>query len=213
MYSLLRRWALVGTAALALLLVAGCGTRQPTGSEPPASPVSPLFPAVESEQVMNVQSSAFQNGGQISARYTVEGDDVSPPLSWSDVPEETRSFVLICDDPDAPSAKNPGPDPWVHWVLFNIPPECRELPEGVSRDVQPHEVAGATQGLNSWPSDNVGYRGPAPPPRSGPHRYFFKLYALDTTLALGANATKQQVTKSMAGHVVAQGQLCGTYER
>lgn len=190
------------------VLVCGCGSSQKEGPGDSRQAVS-----IESERVMNVTSSAMEEGAKIDPRFTEEGLDVSPPLAWSDVPGETKSFALICDDPDAPSPRNPRPDPWVHWILFNIPADCRELPEGVARDGAPSQVPGATQGANSWPSDNIGYRGPAPPPGSGAHRYFFKLYALDTSLDLPAGADKADLLKAMSGHVVATGQIMGTFER
>jgi Raf kinase inhibitor-like YbhB/YbcL family protein len=159
-------------------------------------------------------TSTFQDGDPIAAKYTEDGDNVSPPLTWAETPEGTKSFVLICDDPDAPSPRNPRPDPWVHWVIYNIPADASELPEGVPRDAQLSMPAGAKQGVNSWDADNLGYRGPSPPPRSGTHRYFFKLYALDTELDLGAGqVTKSQLLQAMQGHILAQGQLMGTYER
>jgi Raf kinase inhibitor-like YbhB/YbcL family protein len=134
-------------------------------------------------------------------------------LAWAEVPAATKSLALVCDDPDAPSPRKPAPDPWVHWVIFNIPADAARLPSGVKRKREPDEIPGARQGVNSWPSDNVGYRGPAPPPGSGKHRYFFKLYALDSVLELKAGATKQQLLAAMKGHVLAEGQLIGTYER
>jgi Raf kinase inhibitor-like YbhB/YbcL family protein len=164
-------------------------------------------------RTMKLQSSGFENGAKIDVRYTVESQDVSPPLSWTDVPTGTASFALICDDPDAPSPRRPASEPWVHWVLFNIAADIRELPPAIGREAEPVELPGARQGVNSWPSDNIGYRGPAPPPGSGEHRYFFKLYALDTTLDLDPGATKQQVLSAMSGHVLAEGQLMGVYQR
>lgn len=195
-------------AALILpLLTGGCGAE---AVEQPA----PAERAREGDiQKMKVTSSQFQHESQIPATYTVEGKDISPPLAWSDVPEKTRSFALICDDPDAPSPQRPAAEAWVHWVLFNVPADVTALPEGIPPVVEPDEVSGARQGKNSWPEDNIGYRGPAPPPGSGRHRYFFKLYALDTTLDLAAGTTKKELLAAMAGHVLAEGQLMGTYER
>ena len=162
---------------------------------------------------MKLTSSALQDKAKIDAAYTDDGADDSPPLSWTDVPEHTRSLALICDDPDAPSPKRPAAQPWVHWVIFNIPANASGLPSGMSRGLEPPEIPGAKQGVNSWPSDNVGYRGPAPPPGSGPHRYIFKLYALDVELDLKAGASKKKVLEAMAGHVLAESQLTGVYER
>ena len=163
---------------------------------------------------MKVHCETFANGEMIPKKYTGEGADSSPPLSWSEIPAGVKSFALICDDPDAPSAKHPAPHPWVHWVIYNIPSSVTSLPEGVVRDVKLKQLVGASQGHNSWPSDNVGYRGPMPPPGSGPHRYFFKLYALDTELrAMSAKANKATILDAMKGHVLAEAQWMGTYER
>lgn len=162
---------------------------------------------------MKLQSRAFENGMVIDPKYTVEGEDTSPPLEWTSVPPATKTFALICDDPDAPSPRKPATEPWVHWILFNIPSSATGLPEGIKRKPVPDEVPGARQGANSWPSDNIGYRGPAPPPGSGRHRYFFKVYALDCELALKEGANRHQLQQAMAGHVLAEGQLVGTYER
>ncbi len=163
---------------------------------------------------MKLQSTAFAHGAPIPTKYTGEGLNVSPPLTWTGIPLGTKSFVLICDDPDAPSRSRPAPQPWVHWVMYNIPPSVESLPERVARDVRPKVPLAASQGINSWPSDNVGYLGPMPPPGSGPHRYFFKLYALDTGLSLNAqDATKSVVLDAMKGHILAVAELIGTYER
>jgi hypothetical protein len=162
---------------------------------------------------MKLTSTAFQHEGAIPAKYTGTGPDVSPPLAWSDAPQRTKSFALICDDPDAPSRKNPRPQgPWVHWVIYNIPPSVTQLPEGVPRKSQLTEPAGAKQGKNDFP--DIGYRGPMPPPGSGPHRYFFKVYALDTLLDLDASkATKKSLLDALKDHILAQGELMGTFER
>jgi Raf kinase inhibitor-like YbhB/YbcL family protein len=157
---------------------------------------------------IEIRSSAFESGEPIPRKYTGDGQDLSPPITWSELPPGTMELALICDDPDAPSA-----EPWVHWVIFNIAAELSELPQGVGRQLRPDEVAGAVQGQNSWPSDNIGYRGPAPPPGSGRHRYVFKLYALDSLLELESGATKGSLLKAMSGHVLAEAQRIATYER
>lgn len=162
---------------------------------------------------MKLKSSAFENGVRLDAVYTVEGQDISPPLTWSAPPAGTKSIAIICDDPDAPSARRPGPEPWVHWVIFNISAETNELPLGVCQDPEPGEIPAAKQGRNSWPESNIGYRGPAPPPGSGPHRYVFTIYALDTVLSLPAGSTKAQLLMAMGEHVLAEDRLIGTYER
>ncbi len=164
---------------------------------------------------MKLTSLAFHDGGTIPAKYTGVGQDVSPPLAWADVPDGTKSFALIGDDPDAPSRAKPRPEgPWVHWVIYNIAAKAAGLPEAVSRVAQPAQVAGARQGQNDFDSDNVGYRGPMPPKGSGPHRYYFKLYALDRQLDLAAkDATKKSLEAAMKGRVLGEGQLMGTFER
>lgn len=150
---------------------------------------------------MNVTSSAFEDGGVIPERYTGDGEDVSPPLSWSGVPAGTNSIAIISDDPDAPFGV------WVHWVIFNLPPDLTGLAEGVPAEGTLQN--GARQGING--SRTIGYSGPYPP--SGYHRYYFKVYALDTTLALKSGITKADLLKAMKGHVLAEGQLMGKYKR
>jgi Raf kinase inhibitor-like YbhB/YbcL family protein len=163
----------------------------------------------ESSMSFPINSPAFAAGKRIPVRHTGDGDDVSPPLSWSGVPDGTREFALICDDPDAPTD-----EPWVHWVIYGIPGETRALPEGVPPDRQLESPVAAVQGKNSWSSGRtVGYRGPAPPKGHGTHHYHFKLYALDAKLALKPGAEKAALLKAMAGHVLAEGELIGTYER
>lgn len=152
---------------------------------------------------MQLQSAAFTNGGAIPARYTCEGEDISPPLAWSGAPKEARSLALIVDDPDAPDPAAPKMT-WVHWVLYNIP----VTEAGLAGQVKTLP-AGTGEGLNDW--KRTGYRGPCPP--VGRHRYFFKLYALDTVLELSGAPTKAQLEKAMAGHVLAQATLMGTYQR
>jgi hypothetical protein len=146
-------------------------------------------------------SPVFAPGESIPRKYTCDGDDVSPPLEWGDPPQGTQSFALIADDPDAPMGT------WVHWVLYDLPAGTRALPESVPAD--PQLAGGGRHGENSWP--RLGYGGPCPP--SGTHRYFFKLYALDTMLDLESGATKRQVLQAIEGHVLAQAELMGTYAR
>jgi Raf kinase inhibitor-like YbhB/YbcL family protein len=150
---------------------------------------------------MRIESAAFSEGGQIPRSHTCDGKDVSPPLSWSGVPEGAKSLALICDDPDAPGKT------WVHWVLFNLPPGTRELPEGVPAHAR--VSGGGVQGTNDF--RKVGYGGPCPP--SGTHRYIFKLYALDAALGLPAGATKAEVEGAIEGHVLGQATLTGKYSR
>jgi hypothetical protein len=151
---------------------------------------------------LQLTSAAFTQGSPIPVKYTCEGQDVSPPLRWRDAPEGARSFALIADDPDAPAGT------WVHWVLYNLPASAAELPEGVPASES--IAGGGQQGRNDF--GRLGYGGPCPP-RGGPHRYFFKLYALDAELNLPARAAKQDVERAMRGHILAEGQLMGTYKR
>ena len=150
---------------------------------------------------MELKSSAFQAGSLIPSRYTCDGNDLSPPLTWTDVPPKTRSLALISDDPDAPRGT------WVHWVLWNIPADTHSVDEGLPKaETLPN---GAKQGITDF--GRVGYGGPCPP--SGTHRYFFKLYALDTTLTLPSSATKRDLEQAMKGHIVQQAELMGKYQR
>jgi Raf kinase inhibitor-like YbhB/YbcL family protein len=154
---------------------------------------------------LELSSPAFANGGEIPALFTCEGKDRSPALIWSHVPRETASFVLIVDDPDAPDPRAPKRT-WVHWVLYDLPPSAIGLAEGVATAALP---AGTREGLNDW--RRTGYGGPCPP--IGRHRYFFKLYALDTALGDLALPTKAAVEKAMEGHVLATAELMGTYQK
>jgi len=152
--------------------------------------------------VLAVSSPVFQEGGKIPTKYTCDGQDVSPALSWGEPPADTRSFVLIVDDPDAPGGV------FTHWVLLNLPAGSRELPEAVPAKAQLPN--GSVQGKNDF--GKIGYGGPCPP--SGrPHRYRFTLYALDKALDLKAGASKTKVIGAMQGHILAQGQLTGMYQR
>jgi hypothetical protein len=157
----------------------------------------------EEVMTLSLKSTAFDDGGSIPARYTCEGEDISPPLSWTGVPETARSLVLIVDDPDAPDPRAPKMT-WVHWVLYNIPPDVTGLPEGMTSAQLP---PGTEEGLNNW--SRGAYGGPCPP--IGRHRYFHKLYALDTVLEDLTMPTKVEVEAAMKGHVVAQTELVGTY--
>ncbi|RLB41089.1 MAG: YbhB/YbcL family Raf kinase inhibitor-like protein [Deltaproteobacteria bacterium] len=150
---------------------------------------------------IKITSTAFENGANIPVKYTCDGEDVSPPLRWEGVPDGAKSLALICDDPDAPMGT------WVHWVLFNIPPDVTELPEKIPS--QPNLDNGAVHGINDF--RNYGYGGPCPP--GGTHRYFFKIYALDTTLDLKPGVTKSQLLDAMEGHILAKGELMGRYSR
>ena len=159
---------------------------------------------------IKITSSAFADGQRIPKKYTGEGQDVSPPLAWSDLPKGTQELALICDDPDAPTD-----EPWVHWVIYKIPATLTGLPEGVARAPRLKTPAGALQGLNSWPKgqDNLGYRGPMPPPGHGLHHYHFKLYALDAKLAAEPGVDKKTLLRKIEEHVLAEGELVGVYQR
>ena len=165
------------------VLLAGCGG---AGGEPPR---------------MSVTSPAFTNGGAMPKQYTCDGQNISPPLAWSGVPNNAKALALICDDPDAPNQT------WVHWVVYDLPASTAGLPENVPEQEKP--VSGGKQGMNDF--KKIGYGGPCPP--SGTHRYYCRLYALDAETSLAPGATKEQLVKAMEGHIVAQGQLIGMYKR
>ena len=159
-------------------------------------------PATQTEMAtIKISSPAFQEGGMIPERYTCDGDDISPPLNWEAVPEETRSIALIVDDPDAPGGT------FVHWVLYDLPADLEGLPE----NLPPGKgfPIGGIEGINS--TKKTGYEGPCPP--SGTHRYFFKVYALDKKLELPAGETKDRLLGAMEGHILGQGQIMARYKR
>jgi Raf kinase inhibitor-like YbhB/YbcL family protein len=224
----LRRLMLATSAAIGCaLLIAGCTGESSDGT--PATPstesalpagddkesaagiaampestldeVDANAPAGAKEVVMDITSPRFEHEAEIPLEYTCDGADVSPPLQWAAGPQGTKSYALIMDDPDAPNRT------WVHWVIWNIP-------EPKLTDVIPLEPTlenGIAQGTNSW--GKIGYGGPCPPPPTGRHRYFFKIYALDTTLDFPPSTTKEQLLDAMEGHILAQGELMGTYAR
>jgi Raf kinase inhibitor-like YbhB/YbcL family protein len=151
---------------------------------------------------LKLKSASFENGGTIPKRFTCDGADLSPALEWSGAPANTKSFALIVDDPDAPVGT------WVHWVLWNLPASAHGLPEGVPKRAELE--GGAAQGQNDFRKN--GYGGPCPPP-GNPHRYFFKLYAVDGALKLTANGTKADLERAMQGHILAQAEWMGRYGR
>lgn len=153
--------------------------------------------------MFTLKSTAFENGGEIPIRYTCQGDDISPPLSWSDIPEGTRSLALIVEDPDAPDPAAPERT-WVHWVLYNIPPTASRLPEAIKQLPE-----GSLEGINDW--ERRGYNGPCPP--IGRHRYFHILYALDITIKELEYPDKQQLWQVISDNVLAEAQLVGTYQK
>lgn len=170
---------------LVIVFFAGCRSQTPPAAE-----------EAQTEMLIELKSSTFNEGSTIPTSYTCDGNNISPQLDWSGIPENTLSLVLITDDPDAPLGT------WVHWVLYDLPPDLNGLPEAVT------EVG--TSGANSF--KKLGYGGPCPP-KGSEHRYFFKLYALDTLLSLEEGASKTEVEKAMQGHILAQGQLMGKYGR
>jgi Raf kinase inhibitor-like YbhB/YbcL family protein len=176
----------VSAAVLSVVLAAGAGI-------------------VIAEDKMKLTSSAFGENQSIPKVYTCEGNDVSPPLSWSGIPLSAKSLALIVDDPDAPDPAAPKMT-WVHWVLYNIPPSATGLPEGVSASALPK---GTLEGNNDW--HRTGYGGPCPP--VGRHRYFHKLYALDTVLPDLNHPDKKALEKAVKGHIIAETQLVGTYQK
>jgi Raf kinase inhibitor-like YbhB/YbcL family protein len=187
-----------GLSMIILLLLPACG-RDPSSESLPVGKDPALM-------TIHIESSAFAGGGTIPRLYTCDGKEVSPPLAWSGVPETARSLALICDDPDAPRGT------WTHWVIFDIPATVRSFGEGVPAHERVELGAGgetALQGKNDF--GKTGYGGPCPP--SGTHRYFFRIYALDTVLNLGTGTTRQDLLRSIKGHVLAEGELIGRYSR
>lgn len=178
--------AILLSALMIAITMSACGVQNNISTNPAISEVTD----------MKISSPEFENNGMIPKKFTCQGQDISPKLVFSGVPEGTVSLVLIMDDPDAPNGM------WVHWVMFNIPNDTRTINE----DSVPDD---AVQGLNSWPKNSYG--GPCPP--SGTHRYFFKLYALDSMLDLDESATKADVEQAMQGHLIEKAELIGLYKK
>ena len=155
---------------------------------------------------LTIESTAFKNNERVPTRFSGDGEDVSPQLSWSGAPDGTAELALIMDDPDAPTA-----EPWVHWVVYKIPADTTALRENVAKTETLSDPAGAMQGNNSW--GKIGYGGPAPPRGHGVHHYHFKVYALDQALSVSPGLTKNQLLSAMKGHIVAEAELVGTYQR
>lgn len=156
---------------------------------------------------MKLTSPVFKNNAILPKKYTCEGQDVNPPLQWQDVPKGTKSFALIVEDPDAPSPQHPRPEgPWIHWIVFNIPATVNQLKENIAVS-----QIGAILGMTD--SKKIAFHGACPPSASGTHRYFFKLYALDSMLDLKTGATKKELLVAMEGHIFAEAVLVGTYTR
>ena len=188
----------VALAAVGAYGLSGCSRQK----QEPGGPER----AAASAARITVRSKAFEPGKAIPPRHTGDGEDVSPPLTWSAVPAAAKELALIMDDPDAPRAK-----PWVHWVIYKLPADAAGLPEAVAKEAEPPDPAGAVQGKNT--SGKIGYGGPAPPKGHGVHHYHFKLYALDAALAVKGGLDKEALLAAMSGHVIAQGELIGTYQR
>ncbi len=150
---------------------------------------------------ISLKSPSFKEGEMIPQRFTCDGEDISPELMWESIPEGYQTLAIVCDDPDAPMGT------WVHWIIYNIPPGLTGLKEGIPPDESLPD--GTKQGKNSW--RRIGYGGPCPP--GGTHRYFFKIYSLDTRLDLDPGVSKSQLIRAMEGHTLAQGQLMGRYHR
>ncbi len=190
--------SMLSTVGFPVLMVsAGCGH---TDSQPTEVP---------SRLTIKLSSTAFAEGAMIPRTFTCDGADRSPPLEWSGAAASARSLALICDDPDAPMGT------WSHWVIFNLPPETQSLNEGIPAEDTIPVVAGAESAAKARQGQNdfakIGYGGPCPP--GGTHRYFFRLYALDTALKLTSTATRADVLEAIEGHIVAEGRLMGTYQR
>ncbi|OFZ00694.1 MAG: hypothetical protein A2Z97_10760 [Bdellovibrionales bacterium GWB1_52_6] len=158
------------------------------------------------EASMKITSPAFLNEYEIPRQFTGEGKELSPPLTWTGLPEGTEELALVVDDPDAPTSK-----PWVHWVIYGIAPNTAGLPQGVPPEDRINTPLQAMQGKNS--ANRTGYQGPMPPPGHGWHRYFFRLYALNTKLKLKPGITKDELLKVMAGHIIDEAVLMGRYQR
>jgi hypothetical protein len=185
---------------LSMLLAAGLALSACHGQNKPESKPGDSIQGGK-PMALVISSSAFVEGGMIPAKYTCDGQDISPSLSISGIPEKAKSLALISDDPDAPRGT------WVHWVLYNLPPDTKELPENMPDDEKLKN--GARHAVTDFGS--FGYGGPCPP--SGTHRYFFKVYALDMVLRLSGKVKKTDVEAAMKGHVLADGQLMGKYKR
>jgi Raf kinase inhibitor-like YbhB/YbcL family protein len=203
----MRRHCAAIIAAAALVATAACQTPKNAESAKPAGDAvdrpQPAEPSGGAEMTMKITSSAFAHEGEIPTKYTCEGDDVSVPLAWEGVPDGAKSLALIVDDPDAPDPQAPKMV-WVHWVVYDIPPTTTSLAEAITEP-----PAGARDGLNDW--KRTGWGGPCPP--IGRHRYFHKLYALDKQLGDLGTPTKDDLLKAMEGHVLAEAQLIGTYQK
>ena len=201
----LRRRSCVGFLTALIGVACACGPAAEPARTRPSSDAAGATKG-DTPMTLTIRSSAFADQARIPKRFTGDGEDVSPELSWSGVPAGAKELALICDDPDAPT-----PEPWVHWVIYKIPTTATALRENVPKTGSMSEPAGSMQGVNSWGA--IGYRGPAPPRGHGVHHYHFKLYAVDSALNVAAGVDKKKLLSAIQGHIVAQGELVGTYER
>jgi Raf kinase inhibitor-like YbhB/YbcL family protein len=204
-------WPLIVAAGVLVVTQARCARGSPPSPEAkPATAANSASEAATAGTSMGngpaaafvLKSAAFESGGLIPEQFSCQGSDISPALSWTDPPAQTQSFALIVDDPDAPAGT------WVHWVAFDLPGTLRGLSEGVPK--QEEVPGGGRQGVNDF--EKLGYGGPCPPPGK-PHRYFFKVYALDAKLNLKAGATKKDVERAMSGHILSKAELVGRFGR
>jgi len=192
----LRMWhSLLLVAAFSLAVLGGACAKSDKASLQQRNEGSPPM-------TIKLSSASFAEGQSIPPKFTCDGQDVSPSLSWEGATDAAKSFALICDDPDAPAGT------WVHWVLYDLPASAKELPEAI--EAKDEVLSGAKQGTNDF--KRIGYGGPCPP-KGAPHRYFFKLYALDRELGLKSGATKSDLEQAMKGHIVGEAKLMGTYKR
>jgi Raf kinase inhibitor-like YbhB/YbcL family protein len=193
-------WSVVTGMLLALCVCGPGGCKRAEDKPDKVEPVGP-----PSEGTLSIRSKAFEPGKAIPPRHTGDGEDVSPPLTWSGVPPAAKELALIMDDPDAPR-----PKPWVHWVIYKIPADAAGLPQAVPKQAELSQPAGAVQGKNTW--GRIGYGGPAPP-KGRAHHYHFKLYALDAALSVKPGLDKPALLAAMSGHILARGELIATYQR
>ena len=195
------RWLLAVAMVVTTLCLGGCPGEQDTVevSTPPEA-----LHEEGSSMTWTITSPAFADGERIPAKYTADGEDISPPLDLGEVPEGAVELALICDDPDAARGV------WTHWVLYGLSPDVAELPEGIVPRAKVNRPA-CVQGLNSWPK--VGYGGPSPPAGTGAHRYRFTVYALDGPVELEPGATRRELAQTMRELIIAEATLTGTYSR
>lgn len=202
----MRHARLPSAVLLAAVLIAAVVAPPGCKRQGASAPIGEAQQKGEPSMPMTITSAAFRDGAPIPARYTGDGANLSPPLAWSGLPPRTVELALVCDDPDAPRA-----EPWVHWVIYKLPAATPGLPEGIGDDENLSSPAGAMQGVTT--SGSVGYRGPAPPSGHGTHHYRFHLYALDAALPLQPRLAKERLLEAVRGHVLAEAELVGTYQR